>query len=404
GEPTPNHTFTLANVVNQVLPVYYFANDTVAKVKVNNTIKFTADMSDIYGTGVGFFDPNQDSILIAGLDWDNLGTVVSGDRKLVEVLSPAKRFKTTMTINGPLGDSTKWKFRAYPETRFTNTGWELGEDRWFKYVAEGTTVTLPEIKPNISPALPALTHDVTAFFSVDMNQNPKNKYNNQPIPASQIQFIGLKGGSVPIGNWGGNWVVGDTAGSLAGTATLIVLNDAGLNGDVVAGDKFWSRNVVFPTGTVSGKIEFKFAAMYPGADTVNSGASPLDNEGAFGLNHWIQIKDATTTIVTRQVWGIMVGVVSDNPKVKVDGFKLNQNYPNPFNPTTKFSYSVPVDGNVSLKLFNAMGEEVATIFNGFQRASSYDVVIDGYGLSSGVYFCQMNAGTYSSTIKMVLMK
>ncbi|MBI2419774.1 MAG: hypothetical protein HYV28_18070, partial [Ignavibacteriales bacterium] len=105
---------TLQNVVNQMLPVVYFANDSIFRPMVTNTINFTADLSEIYGSGSGVFDPNQDSILVMGLDWDNLGTVISGNRRLIEVPSPAKRFKTTMTIRGALGDSTKWKYKAFP--------------------------------------------------------------------------------------------------------------------------------------------------------------------------------------------------------------------------------------------------------------------------------------------------
>ncbi|MBI5727056.1 MAG: hypothetical protein HY965_04350, partial [Ignavibacteriales bacterium] len=126
-EPDPNRSFTLQNVVNQMLPVVYFANDSVFHPMVTNTINFTADLSEIYGSGSGVFDPNQDSILVMGLDWDNLGTVISGNRRMTEVTSPAKRFKTTMTIRGILGDSTKWKYKAFPGERFLNTGWELGE-------------------------------------------------------------------------------------------------------------------------------------------------------------------------------------------------------------------------------------------------------------------------------------
>lgn len=393
-EPDPNRTFTLENVVNQVLPVVYFANDSIFKPTVVNTIQFTANMSDIYGTGVGFFDPNQDSIIVAGLDWDGLGTVVSGNRKLEEQTFPAKRFKTEMTIRGVQGDSTKWKFRAYPENRFTNTGWELGSDRWFKYVADGSVVTLDEIKPNISPAFPPLTADVTARFICNMGTAPKNQYDSSLIPIDSIKFVAVKGGSIPIGNWGGSWIVTDTA---APNATMFVLNK-------LARDKF-QRDIVFPAGTVSGKIEFKYGCFYPGAETKNGGASYLDNEGGFGLNHWIMIIDSPTMITTTQTWGVMVGIVRDTKNAdKATGFELGQNYPNPFNPTTNFSYTIPVNGNVSLKVYNAMGEEVADIFRGFQTAGTYKATVDGFGLSSGVYFYTLRVGDYSATRKMVLMK
>ncbi|MBI2419723.1 MAG: T9SS type A sorting domain-containing protein, partial [Ignavibacteriales bacterium] len=285
-EPNPNRVFVFEGIPSQVLPAYWFANDSSAVTQVvTNTIKFTADMSDIYGTGVGYFDPAQDSLLVMGLDWDGLGTLVSGNRRTTELISPARRFVTTLVIKGFLGDSTKWKFKAYADSRFSNTGWELGEDRWFKYVTDGSVIDLPEIKPRIFPLTFPLTAPVTLQFSVHL-KNAVNVLNGLPIPVSQVNFVGMKGGSPAIGNWGGNWIASDTV-----DGTMIRLNNSGVNGDLVAGDEIWSTNVTFPTGTQTGQIEFKFGANYPGADTVNGGAAYLDNELAFGNNHVFALRE-----------------------------------------------------------------------------------------------------------------
>lgn len=72
-----------------------------------------------------------------------------------------------------------------------------------------------------------------------------------------------------------------------------------------------------------------------------------------------------------------------------ESFSLEQNYPNPFNPVTHIGYSIPNDGYVSLKVFDLLGEEVATIFKGFQPAGSYITQFDGSNLASGVYFYQV---------------
>ncbi len=89
-------------------------------------------------------------------------------------------------------------------------------------------------------------------------------------------------------------------------------------------------------------------------------------------------------------------------------FDLSQNYPNPFNPSTKIEYSLPQAGMVSLKVYNVLGDEVATLVNERQDAGSHDVTFNaGNGtrsLSSGVYFYRLDAGTFVSTKKLVLMK
>ncbi|MBI5727780.1 MAG: T9SS type A sorting domain-containing protein, partial [Ignavibacteriales bacterium] len=395
----PNHLFTLTNALHQELTAYYFANDSIFKQAVINTINFTADLSDIYGTGYAYFDPNQDSILIAGLDWDGLGTYISGNRRLTEVVNPPKRFKTTLTIRGFSGDSTKWKFRVFPEAKFRNTGWELGEDRWFKYLNNGDTITLPEFKPNIESIF---SWPITVLFTCNMNSAPKNRYNGESIPVNQINFIGLKGSHHELGGWYGDWKVSDTTAS---HQSMLVLNDNGYAGDVVAGDGIWSTLVVFQGISPEYFIGFKYACMYPGADTVNGGVAPLDNEASSGQYHTIEeAHPSPITIVTSQVWGLMVGTISDDNSAVVSAFSLGQNYPNPFNPSTNFTYTIPMDGNVSLKVYNAMGEEVAVVFNGFQHAGKWNATINGYGLSSGVYFYTLRAGNYCATRKMVLLK
>lgn len=85
-------------------------------------------------------------------------------------------------------------------------------------------------------------------------------------------------------------------------------------------------------------------------------------------------------------------------------FTLDQNYPNPFNPTTQINYSVPKTGFVSLKVYNTLGQEVATLFEGLQHAGNYVATFDGKGLSSGIFFYRLQSDNISLTKKFVLMK
>ena len=83
---------------------------------------------------------------------------------------------------------------------------------------------------------------------------------------------------------------------------------------------------------------------------------------------------------------------------------LSQNYPNPFNPTTKISYSIPQTLKVTLKVFDILGREVATLVNEEKPSGEYDVQFNGSGLTSSVYFYQLKAENYIETKKMILLR
>jgi hypothetical protein len=85
-------------------------------------------------------------------------------------------------------------------------------------------------------------------------------------------------------------------------------------------------------------------------------------------------------------------------------YNLSQNYPNPFNPSTTISFSLPKGSNVVLKIYDVLGREVATLLNGEKPAGNYEVNFDASKLSSGLYVYTINAGEFTSTKKMMLMK
>jgi hypothetical protein len=92
-------------------------------------------------------------------------------------------------------------------------------------------------------------------------------------------------------------------------------------------------------------------------------------------------------------------------EVKVPAkFGLNQNYPNPFNPTTTISYEVAKETNVSLKVYDIIGNEIATLVNEAKPAGTYQVIFDASNLSNGVYLYKIQAGNFSATKKLILMK
>lgn len=85
-------------------------------------------------------------------------------------------------------------------------------------------------------------------------------------------------------------------------------------------------------------------------------------------------------------------------------FELNQNYPNPFNPSTKISFGLPKDGNVTLKIYDFLGKEVATLVNEYKNAGYYTVDFNASNLTSGVYFYKMESNGQFKVMKMSLVK
>jgi hypothetical protein len=112
----------------------------------------------------------------------------------------------------------------------------------------------------------------------------------------------------------------------------------------------------------------------------------IDNDGTFSYHGSVEVE---------------IGLAPEE-------FVLFQNYPNPFNPSTRIQYSLEKASQVSLKVYNILGVEVATLVNGRQEAGSYTVpfnINDGTpGLSSGVYISRLEAGSFVSTRKLILMK
>ena len=85
-------------------------------------------------------------------------------------------------------------------------------------------------------------------------------------------------------------------------------------------------------------------------------------------------------------------------------FDLSQNYPNPFNPTTTIKWQAPVSGFQTLKVYDVLGNEVATLVNEYREAGSYEVEFSANNFSSGVYYYQLKAGSFTQTRKMALVK
>ncbi len=106
-----------------------------------------------------------------------------------------------------------------------------------------------------------------------------------------------------------------------------------------------------------------------------------------------------------QYFGVPLSVEQPRSSIS-NSFELQQNFPNPFNPSTVISYQLPVNSKVSLKIFDLLGREIATVVDEYQYAGSHSVPfsISNYHIASGIYFYQLKAGSFSETRRMAVIK
>lgn len=136
----------------------------------------------------------------------------------------------------------------------------------------------------------------------------------------------------------------------------------------------------------------------------------MGNKDTAVLKWTVQTKDPFPTIVSSVDTSFVILIkgktmdvnVTDNALPTV--FSLDQNYPNPFNPTTTITYSIPTESHVVLKVYNMLGQEVATLVNGWLSPGYYSATLNAAALSTGVYIYRLEAGSFTSVKKMMLMK
>ena len=96
--------------------------------------------------------------------------------------------------------------------------------------------------------------------------------------------------------------------------------------------------------------------------------------------------------------------ISDISSAVPSAFELEQNFPNPFNPSTTIRYDIGITSKVTLKIFDILGREVQTLVNAVQAPGQYSVEFNAGELASGIYFCRLNAGSFSATNKLILVR
>ncbi len=216
------------------------------------------------------------------------------------------------------------------------------------------------------------------------------------------------------------FVIAGNSTQIAGEAqdiTITAKDNEGNTAAIYTGDKILIFSGANPSSnpvnepTVTDKVGTAVAFGSATTITFANGVATA-SAGNNGVMTLYEIE--TANIVATQ--GIITTTGSDRLTVTVEGaifvenevapneFTLSQNFPNPFNPSTTIQYSLGKAGMVSLKVYNMVGQEVATLVNDRQEAGSYTLTFNANGLSTGVYFYRLETGSSGSMKKLVLMK
>ena len=113
-----------------------------------------------------------------------------------------------------------------------------------------------------------------------------------------------------------------------------------------------------------------------------------------------------TDLVVSDTQGRGVGTTLDvdSPRVLPETFSLGQNYPNPFNGTTTMEYSIPVTTDLTLTVYNLLGQSVSTLTSGYKDAGTYSLIWDASDAASGMYFVKAQADGFTKIQKLMLVK
>lgn len=187
----------------------------------------------------------------------------------------------------------------------------------------------------------------------------------------------------------------------------VQLYDDGSNGDETADDQIFSAEITFAPYTPF-EIQYKYGINY----SLENNGGGNDNEAGVGDDHFFylqkdlvygKVENVFGEMGTHELVNIETGVKEMDGQTP-DEYKLTQNYPNPFNPTTQIRFSIPESGIVTMKIYNTLGEQVATLINEQKAQGEYNVTFDASNLPSGVYIYQIRVNDFTASKKMMLMK
>jgi hypothetical protein len=353
------------------------------------------------------FDPETDWVIVRGghENLGNWGGTGSGEMERetgTDIYSIWVQFDQLS-----VGQTTEYKFVILEDANPDLAVWEQSDNRSFAPTGEepdnfppGDPNGYGEIMPDVvyfSNVTPddIITRDVLVRFHVDV----RPAFYKIADPDSFI--IDVQTGDtvwsvdeVDVAGFFNNWPWG-------GFDPAHIAHDDGVYPDVLAGDSVYAAGIQFFEGDPK-QLIYKY------------GINGYDVEAGFAENHEVEIDDSgpNFNIWPPDVFGSqgslydpwMIGVIEDPVAYVPETFRVAGNYPNPFNPSTMIRFELPVASEVNLLVFNIAGEAIFEYTTDRLNPGVYQIPFDGSNLASGVYVYQLQAGSFTSTQKMVLMK
>ncbi len=370
----------------------YFDRDTVYVPSVPKPITITFVCNMEFEKVSGRFNPVTDTLTVRG-DFNGW----SGETYMEPSDLDPNMYTTTFEDTLGVAANVNYKF-AYTGNGITS--WESGDNRIL-------TITQEDYDAGVATAsrtfgdldINSVTNNpVTIKFVVDVN-GAVSSITGQPF--TDVQNVVLAGANAPLAWPGAGWPDTDSN-------AVIFMFDDGTHGDATAGDKIYTYELTFPQYSPF-SVEYKYGANW-GLPSINTGGN--DNENSIGSNHKIMLTTQLLSATVDNKFGVMgdhelidvvTGITEVNSNIP-DAYALGQNYPNPFNPSTNINFSIKNPGLVSLKVYNTLGQEVATLLNEEKAAGTYTFSFDASKLSSGIYFYSITTGNFTATKKMILIK
>ncbi len=194
-----------------------------------------------------------------------------------------------------------------------------------------------------------------------------NSWDNSALPVELSSFSSAVSSNNVTLNW----------------STVSENNNSGFDVERSSANNSWSKvGNVSGNGTTTNGNSYAFTDRNLAAGNYNYRLKQIDFNGNF---EYFNLSNE-----------VIIGIPGE--------FELSQNYPNPFNPSTKISFALPNDGNVSLKIYDMSGKEAMTLVNEVKTAGYYSVSFNASSLSSGIYFYTLSADNFTATKKMMLVK
>jgi len=339
-------------------------------------------------------EPNQTQNGIYGQKFSSSGNRLWGSSGMVFIPLSAPNTKSISDLSSHMGNNLIYVFYLDSEGSGLNTK-TLGFacDTTGGFIWPGNIVTLSnptqeklqmetamDVYKNCKLAWGDKRLDASGIYAQDIN--PSGQLGQPFIPVELSSFTAFVQGSDVVLNW----------------KTSTETNNKGfeierMQDDLIGKSKGWELiSFVNGNGTTTEPISYSFVDENVLSGTYQYRLKQIDYDGTFKYSPTVEVE-----------------IISPSE------YQLYQNYPNPFNPNTMISYQLPVSSNVSLKIYDALGNEVLTLVDDFKSAGKYEVEFNPESSiknpASGIYFYQLKAtpnggqaGDFTQTMKMILLK